>query len=333
MNRRLLVLGGSGFLGRHVVGEALARGHRVTVLDRGLRAPGLFAAEDGVEVLRGDRDGDLSALAGRPFDAVVDTSGYNAAHIERLAAALSAASAAAHWVCVSSISVYASFPPGRDYDESAPRLQGGTGYGANKARAEDALALAWRQDRQAVVRPALIVGPHDPTGRFTYWPLRVARGGEVLAPVEPSRRVQFIDVRDLAAWLLEVCERRLCGVFNAVAAPVPMAELLEACRRVTGSDARFVWCDDRTLLDAGVQPWTGLPLWLPGDDPEFGGFQRASNAQAVRAGLRFRPLAETIGDTLEWARAEPAPPPKQVPVLTPEREAEILASLRAAPTP
>jgi 2'-hydroxyisoflavone reductase len=149
----------------------------------------------------------------------------------------------------------------------------------------------------------------------------------MLAPGDPARRVQFIDVRDLAAWSVELCERGRVGTFNAVAPAVPMGELLRECCAVTQSPARLVWCTDRELLKAGVQPWTGLPLWLPGDDPEFGGFQRASNARAVAAGLTFRPWASTLRDTFAWARAETALPPKQVAVLSPSREAEILASM------
>ncbi|QDQ24957.1 NAD-dependent epimerase/dehydratase family protein [Chitinimonas arctica] len=332
MSMRILVLGGTGFLGRHVIQEALARGYCTTILDRGACEPTLFASHPEIERLRGDRNTDISALAEHVFDGVVDTSGYNAAQMKRTAAVLRRASSGAHWVYISSISAYASFPSGRDYDESAPSQQGEVGYGANKARAEDALMSSWPLTQQTVVRPALIVGPHDPTGRFTYWPLRVARGGEVLAPGEPSSRMQYIDVRDLAAWVLSLCELRHCGIFNAVAPTVSMEQLLKECRRVTGSTAHFHWCDDRILLDAGVQPWIGLPLWLPGADPDFGGFQRASNARAVGAGLRFRPLSETIRETYEWARAEQDLPRKQVSVINAEHEAKILALLRSAST-
>jgi 2'-hydroxyisoflavone reductase len=178
------------------------------------------------------------------------------------------------------------------------------------------------------VRAGLLAGPHDPTDRFTYWPRRVAAGGDVLAPGRPERPVSFLDARDLATWMVSTAERRAAGTFNAAGEPLAMRALLEACRDAAGSDARFVWVDDETLVEAGVEPWSELPLWIPEADPQFGAMQRADVSRAVAAGLAFRPLAETIADTLAWDRgggAQPTERPIRVTPLAREREAELLA--------
>lgn len=318
---KLLVLGGTVFLGRHVVAQALARGDEVTLLHRGRRGAGLFPD---ARTLIGDRDGDLSALQGLGFDAVIDCSGYTAAQLERSTAMLATLP---QYLFVSSISVGAAFPPSRTYDETLPRLAGDTGYGEGKARAEDAL-LAARPGRATIVRPGLIVGPHDPTGRFTHWPLRVAEGGEVLAPGRPERPVQFIDVRDLAAWCLQLVASGTTGVFHAVGDGMPMRELLEGCRDASDSDARFTWLDDRTLVNAGVAPWSELPLWIPEDDPAFGGMLLGTNERARTAGLRLRPLAQTLRDTLAWARMPEGEAARSPHTLTREREAALVAAAR-----
>lgn len=320
---KLLVLGGTVFLGRHVVAQAIARGDQVTLLHRGRRGVGLFPA---ARTLIGDRDGDLSALAGQDFDAVIDCSGYTAAQLERSAAMLSDVP---QYLFVSSISVGAAFPPGQPYDEDLPRLDGDEGYGQGKARAEDAL-LAARGDRAAIVRPGLIVGPHDPTGRFTHWPLRVAAGGEVLAPGRPQRPVQFIDARDLADWCLRLVSDGATGTFNAISDTLPMRELLDTCREVSGSDAQFTWLADRTLIDAKVEPWSELPLWIPEGDPAFGGMLLGANTRARVAGLRTRPLADTVRDTLAWARTPEGEAARSPHALRPERETELLAAECAA---
>ena len=320
----LLVLGGTIFLGRHVVAAALARGHAVTLLNRGRHGTALFPE---VERLVGDRDGDLGALEGRAFDATIDCSGYTPAQVERSCAALG--DGAGHTVFVSTISAYAGFAPGKVYDESAPLAAGHEGYGALKARAEEAL-LAARPGHATIVRPGLIVGPHDPTGRFTYWPRRVARGGEVLAPGRPERPVQFIDARDLAAWCVALAEARTAGTFNAIGPRLAMRELLETCRDVAGSDARFTWMADEALLAREVAPWTGLPLWLPESDPAFGGMLLADLTRARAAGLRTRDARDTVADTLAWTPdADDLAAARAVATLTPEREAQILASIRS----
>jgi 2'-hydroxyisoflavone reductase len=301
---RILVLGGTVFLGRHVVEAALARGHDVVLFNRGRTKPELFPE---VEKLRGDRDGDLGALRSQAFDAVVDTSGY----VPRIVAGtLDALGEVGHYTFVSSISVYGdlSQPP----TESSPvgilereteEVDGDT-YGPLKALCEDAVRA--RFPAAFVVRPGLISGPWDPTGRFTYWPVRVAAGGRVLAPAPPERRVQIIDVRDLAAWIVVAAERRLDGTYNAVCEPFALGELLEACRDVAGSDAEPVWVDPEFLAEHEVGEWMELPLWL--HDKRYGGMLEVDPSLALGAGLSPRALAETVSATLAWWRSGDAPP-------------------------
>jgi 2'-hydroxyisoflavone reductase len=317
---KLLILGGTVFLGWHVAEAALAQGCEVTLFNRGNRQ----AAFSGpVEALRGDRNGDLAALHGRRFDAVVDCSGYTPAQLQATADVLR--DQVEHYVFVSTISVYAQFPPGRPYDESAELTTAAEGYGGGKAGAERVIQAAM-PGRVTVVRPGLIVGPRDPTGRFTYWPARMARGGTVLAPGRPERPVQLIDVRDLAQWCVDLARQRRAGVLHGVGPRGSMDELLTACDPASGSVARRVWCDDAQLLRAQVAPWTGLPLWLPEADPDFGGMLLASDQHAVQAGLRTRPWRETARDTLAWANGAGSAALSSA-ALTPEAEASILASL------
>ena len=309
-----------------MVEAALARGHEVTLFNRGRQNAHLFPQ---LEKLRGDRDGDLSALRGRRFDAIFDPSGFTPVQVRATADALPDVG---HYTFISSVNVYRSFPPGRRFDEEAPLAEGHEGYGALKARAEEALEAAL-PGRVAHVRSGLVVGPHDPTDRFTYWPRRIARGGDVLAPGRPERPVQFIDVRDLAEWCVRLAEQRRAGVFNAngPATPLTMGALLETCIVTTGSDARLHWIPDDVLLADDVRRWTELPLWVPENEPAVGGFLLGDNRRALAAGLMFRPLADTIRATLEWDRAEGAQPterPLRVTPLTPEREAALLARAR-----
>src|SRR5918997_2909258 len=274
---RVLVLGGTVFVGRHIVAEALARGHDVTLFNRGRTHPELF---EGVEELRGDRErGDLAALAGRSWDAVVDTSGY-VPRVVRASAELLAGSAA-QYTFVSTGSVYADFsrpgigegsPVATVDDETTEDV--GQHYGALKALCERA-AEAALPGRVLSVRAGIIVGPHDPTGRFTYWVHRVARGGEVLAPEPRDQRVQVIDARDLAAWILDAAERGLAGVFNAAgpATPLTMETLLEEIRASSGSDSRLVWVGEDALLADGMEPARDLPLWVaPGANTDVAHF-------------------------------------------------------------
>ena len=298
---------------------ALARGHDVTLFNRGRQNTHLFPQ---LEKLRGDRDGGLAALAGRRFDAGIDLSGYTPTQVSATAAAVDTG----YYLFISTITAHRAYQPG--YDEDAPLHDGAEGYGPLKARAEEAIEAAL-PGRVCRVRPGLVVGPHDPTERFTYWPRRVALGGDVLAPGRPERPVQFIDARDLADWCVRLVEARRLGVFTAVgpASTLTMAQLLDECRAVTGSDARFHWLPDATLVSAGVARWTELPLWIPEDEPRVGGMLRADNRRAIAAGLTFRPLPNTIRATLEWDRAGGAQTterPIRATTMTREREAELL---------
>ena len=323
---QLLILGGTAFVGRHLVETALARGHEVTLFNRGRRNPDLFPD---LERLRGARPDDLGALRGRTWDAAIDTSGYTPHAVAASAGLL--AQAVAHYTFVSTLSVYDEpLLPGTDEASPVRRLPAelqsteevsGETYGPLKVLAEQA-AEAAMPGRVLTVRSGLIVGPYDPSDRFTYWPARVARGGEVLAPDRPERAVQFTDVRDLAGWMLDMAAARRTGVFNSTGPErrLTMGEVLETCRAVSGSDAQFTWVDEKTLLDHHVASYTELPLWVP---REIEGFGQFNNRKAIGAGLSFRPLAETVRDTLAWDRGRPLGAPR-TNGLSPEREAEIL---------
>ncbi len=299
---KLLIIGGTRFLGRALVDEGLEAGHELTLFNRGRSNPGLYPD---VEQIHGDRDGGLAALGHRRWDAVIDTSGYVPRVVRASAAYL--ADAVEHYTFISSISVYAE-PTPDDLGEDAPLSTipdetteeiTGESYGALKALCERAATEA-TGGRALNVRAGLIVGPHDPTDRFTYWPVRVARGGEVLAPGQPDSGVQFIDARDVARWILSAAEQRLTGPYNVTGprSPMPMSLLLDMCREVAGSDARFTWVDDAFLLRHDIAPFTELPLWIP---EELGGFAAANIDKALATGLSFRPVAETVRDTLAWA--------------------------------
>ena len=334
---RILILGGTGFLGSHLVESLLARGHHPTLFNRGQTNPERFPD---VESIRGERDPrigrGLTGLRERSWDAVIDTSGYVPRHVAASAEML--APSIGQYVFISSRSAYASAAD-VGADEAAPlatlatladpttETVTGETYGALKALCEQA-ATAAMPGRVANIRAGLIVGPGDPTDRFTYWPVRVARGGEVLAPGDPNAPVQFIDARDLAAFLVTVIERGLHGPFNALgpAETLSMGTMLEACRSAApaaaGSDATVTWVDQRFLLAQNVKPWSELPLWIP-DSPADAGFMRMSNAKAVAAGLTFRPVEQTARDTLEWFATLTADHSWKAG-LTPEREASIL---------
>lgn len=325
---RLLILGGTIFLGRHVAAEALRRGHDVTVFHRGRHGADLFPE---AEHLIGDRGGDLSALEGRRWDAAVDTSGYAPAHVAA-SSALLATAGVEHLAFVSTCNVYPGWPAEPVSEESAVWADG-DGYGPNKAACERAAEAALR-GRVARLRAGLLCGPHDNVFRLPWWVARIAAGGEVLAPGDPERRVQLVDARDLATWIVDLGERRLPGVFNATA-PVgqaSMREVLEAAIAATGSDARLTWVADDELAAAGVEPWTEVPLWIPEADAP--GTWRVDAARAQAAGLRCRPVAETVADVWAWLRAGGAEAegedwlsPHAPRGLTPEREREVLAAV------
>ncbi|HEX6788769.1 MAG TPA: NAD-dependent epimerase/dehydratase family protein [Gaiellaceae bacterium] len=319
---KLLILGGTKFLGRHAVDAALADGHDVTIFTRGQTNPELFPD---VEHLVGDRDGNLDALAGRSWDGVVDTSGYVPRVVRQSAELLR--DAVGHYAFVSSISVYDDFSGPVDENSPVAQLEDPAteeileAYGALKAACEHVVEEVYG-DRSARVRAGLIVGPYDPTDRFTYWPRRIALGGDVLGPGNPDAPVQFVDARDLARWLVTLALNGPGGTFNATgpAEPLTFAQLLDTARSTISSDANVVWVDDQRVLDAEVQPWTELPLWLPGN--EYAGLARADISRALAAGLTFRPVAETVADTLAWDRTVPG----DRPTLTHDREQEILAA-------
>src|SRR5437868_2476182 len=256
---RILVLGGTQFLGRHTVDVALARGHEVTMFNRGQTRPELFPD---VEKLRGDRDGDLGALSGREFDAVVDTSGYVPRIVRETIDALGDVG---HYSFVSAISVYADAPSPPTETSPVAELKEPTeewreAYGELKADCED--VVRERFPGAFVPRPGLIVGPWDPTGRFTYWPMRLAASGRVLAPRPPSADTQVIDARDLAEWIVRAAEERLGGTYNAVGPVTTREHVLETCRNVAGTDAQLVWVDPDFLHAQGIEEWMELPLWL-----------------------------------------------------------------------
>jgi 2'-hydroxyisoflavone reductase len=322
---RLLLLGGPKFLGRAIADATLARGHELTFFNRGRTNPGLYPE---AEKLRGDRDGDLSALDGREFDVVVDTSGYLPRVVRASAELLSAASEL--YVFVSSISVYNDFSTPVDEESALAEIarmpadelaEDYSNYGALKALCEREATEAFA-GRALNVRAGLIVGPHDPTGRFTYWPHRVARGGDVLAPGPPDRPVQFVDVRDLADWIVLAGEEGRTGPFNVSERRLPFARLLEACRAVTGVDSTPTWVSEAFLLEQEVGQWMELPLWIAAE-PGWEHFLEASVSKALDAGLRFRPLEETVAGALEHAGLVDGVG------LRPEREAELLAAWHA----
>jgi len=315
----LLLLGGPKFVGRAVIDVASARGHEVTLFNRGTTGAGLYPELDRVV---GDRDGGLEGLRGREWDAVVDTSGYLPRVVGQSAGLL--ADAVGHYVFVSSISVYASFAEvvdeGSELAElSAPGSEDiSADYGALKALCEREVDTAF-PGRSTAVRAGLIVGPHDPTGRFTYWPHRVARGGDVLVPGPAWRPVQLVDVRDLAAWVVTAAEERLSGPFNATG-PATMGAVLDAARRASGSTARAVEVDDAFLTGQGVGEWMELPLWIDPSNDDWRHFMEVDASRATAAGLTFRPLDETVAGALaEAALVEGVG-------LTPERETELLTA-------
>lgn len=320
---RVLVLGGTSFVGRHIVLAARAAGLDLTLFNRGQTNPGLFAD---LEQITGDRGGDLSALRGRRWDAVIDVNGY----LPRLVGATLEvlADTCGHYTFVSSISVYADIDPAGP-DESSPvgsltqdteEITGET-YGPLKAACE-AFVRERMGDRALVVRPGLIVGPHDPTERFARWIRRAADGGEVLAPGNPDRPVQCIDARDLADWVARMVVARATGTYNATgpAQPLSMRELLHTCVEVTGGDAQLTWVPEQFLLDSGVEPWVDLPLWLPEQD---NGMLQADVSRAIAAGLTFRTLADTVRATLRWDSARADRGTAGLPV---EAERKVLAA-------
>ena len=329
---KLLIIGGTRFLGRHLVDAALARGDTVTLFNRGKSNPGLYAENTQVKTIIGDREKDLDKLAGQDWDTVIDTCGYFPRIVQLSARALSAQ--VGLYVFISSISVYSELgkigineqdPVGKLADESIEEITGES-YGPLKVLCEQAVETAC-PGRALIIRPGLIVGPYDPTDRFTYWPVRVARGGDVLTPEGAHVPVQIIDGRDLAEFCLGLIEKRASGVYNATgpAHELTFGAMLETCKQVSGSDARFQWAPVAFLSENKVEAWSDLPVWVP-DTLEDAGFSRVNISKAIEAGLSFRSLEETARDTLAWAQTRPAEHEWRAG-LKAEREAELLGLL------
>ncbi len=332
--QKVLVLGGTAFLGPPIVDGLVAAGHTVTLFNRGKTNPKLFPT---LEKLIGDRHADVKSLEGREFDVVIDTNAYFPRDVVN---PLGALKSVGHYVLVSTCSVYPGMAQEKldessevatisdEEIESATKANKiGMLYGALKVACERAAEKAL-PGKVTVVRPGLIVGPGDTTDRFTYWPVRVAKGGDMIAPGKPEWTIQFTDVRDVADFCVHTGLKRLAGIFNVngLERPVPMGKFLEACKKVSKSDANFVWIDAQFLADHKVQAWADLPDWFP---PPEGKDEVAvlSSEKAIANGLKFRPLETTIEDTLEFhkSRGESYKPTWR---LTPEREAEVLKAWR-----
>ncbi len=327
---RILIIGGTRFAGRHLVEAALARNHEVTLFNRGKSNPGLFPQ---VGKIVGDREKDVEKLNGHFWEAVIDTSGY-LPRLVRLSAEVLKDNLP-YYVFISTISVYENFkkvgidesyPVGKIQNETTEEVTGET-YGPLKALCEQAVHDVFGREGTLIVRPGLIVGPYDPTDRFTYWPVRVARGGEVLAPEKPEAPIQIIDARDLAEFVIKLIEESAFGVYNATGPDyeLTMGRLLEVSKQVSGIDAKFKWASVDFLKQNNVQPWSDMPVWIPADE-EGVGAARIDVSKAIQAGLKFRPLEETVRDTLEWAQTLPADHEWRAG-LKPEREQELLALL------
>jgi len=330
---RILILGGTGFIGPHEVRYALARGHTVTLFNRGQTNPHLFPE---LEKLVGDRNDNLEALHGREWDVVIDNSASIPRWVRQSAQLLK--DSADLYLFVSTLSVIAdnsivgadeSVPVATIEDPTTEEVTGQT-YGALKALCEQEAVRAFSR-RALVVRPGLIVGPEDRSDRFTYWPVRIDRGGEVLAPGDPSDPTQIIDARDLTGWMIRMLEQGETGIYNATGPirPLTMAEMLYGIRAVTTADVRFTWADADFLDEHEVRAWADMPTWIPPRDGSEG-FSRVNCAKAIGKGLTFRPLAETAKDTLDWFKTLPEERQTNLRAgIEPDREAEVLAAWHA----
>ncbi|MFH2204227.1 MAG: NAD-dependent epimerase/dehydratase family protein [Elusimicrobiota bacterium] len=330
---KLLVLGGSKFLGRHIVESALNRSHEVTLFNRGMTNSELF---QDVERVVGDRNRDLAKLAAGKWDVVIDTCGYFPGQTAQAAQVLQ--NKVRRYCFISTVSVYEDFsqeyldensavaqlPIDQDPDENRPET-----YGARKYLCEKTIEGAFR-DRALIIRPGLIVGPHDPSGRFTYWVDRAARGGEILAPGDPSLQIQYIDARDLAVWIVTALENKIGGIYNAVgpAAPMTMKGLIDCCIQGVQSNGMPHWIDEEFLAQQKVLPWMELPVWVAKDSL---GIHHVANERALKAGLKFRSLEETVRDTWEWFKKEHPVYPDGVG-LDAQKEKHLLKEWRQAPT-
>ena len=329
----LLILGGTGFIGPHQVEYAIKRGHKVTLFNRGRTNPGLFPE---AEKLEGDRDGKLDALKGRKWDAVIDNSGFVPRHVRDSVQLLRPN--VGRYLFVSTLSVFADFSkPGLDESApTAPLTEAGSEdyrkhYGPLKALCEEEVRKGFG-DKGTIVRPGLIVGPGDTTDRFTYWPVRIAKGGEVLAPGDPTDPVLIIDARDLCQWCVRLVEDDVGGTYNAVgpSSQLSMAEMLYGIRSVTSAPTKFTWVPTDFLEAQKVRPWADMPAWFPPKGP-MAGFGYFSRERGIAKGLTFRPLADTAADTLAWFNTLPAERRAKLNAgIAPDREAAVLAAFHAA---
>jgi 2'-hydroxyisoflavone reductase len=339
---RILILGGTGFTGPFQVKYALNRGHKVTVFNRGKTHPGELPKE--AEQLIGDRNGQLDALKGRTWDVCIDIPTTLPVWVRDAAQILKGN--VDRYVFISTISVFSdTSKPGTDETAPVAKYEGADAmketqqtlrasnfalYGPLKALSE-AEAEKWFPGKALIIRPGLIVGPGDESDRFTYWPVRVARGGEVLAPGNPSDAVQFIDARDLAEWTIRMVERGETGIFNATGPKTKLSigEMLNGIKSATKSNAQFTWADAEFLAAQKVRPWSDMPVWVPAKGEE-NGFAMISIKKAIDKGLTFRSIGDTTQATLEWFRKQPAERQAKLRAgITPEREAEVLAAWHA----
>jgi len=330
---RILILGGTGFIGPHEVRYALARGHQVTLFNRGKTNPGLFPE---VEKLQGDRAvGDYRSLQGRDWEAVIDNPTTLPRWVRQAADALKGH--IQQYVFISTISVYAKndIPNADETAELASAEEPQSEdirkyYGPLKGLSEKETEKAF-PGYATILRPGLIVGPGDLSDRFTYWPARIAKGGEVLAPGDPTDPVQIIDARDLAEFAIRVCETKITGVYNCTGpqSRLTISELLGGVRAVMTSNASLTWVDANFLKDHNARPWVDLPVWVPPKN-DSAGFASRDIRRALDKGLTFRPLAVTAKDTLDFYNSEPEDRKSKLRAgLSPEREKEILAAWRA----
>jgi len=307
---KILILGGTVFLGRALVNAALNGGHQITLFNRGLSNPGLF---HNLEIIISDRDSDLYALNDRKWDVVIDTSGYLPEAVRKSAEKL--ANKVGVYVFISTLSVYADNNQ-IGIDENYPLAKLTTtdikkvnseNYGPLKVSCEQIVQQHF-PDSALILRPGLIVGPHDPTDRFTYWPVRVSHSSEVLAPGRPNRQIQFIDARDLAEWTIRLIELEKYGVYNAVGPnnTLSMMEFLDSCDRMCHGETKFTWVSEKFLLDEKIEPWTNIPLWVPEIDKGNSGFFAFDNTKAIKDGLTFRNIDNIVYDTCSWAEARPS---------------------------
>jgi 2'-hydroxyisoflavone reductase len=340
---RILFLGGTGFTGPHQVRYALSRGHKVTVFNRGKTHPGELPKE--AEQLIGDRNGQLDALKGRTWDVAVDIPTSIPVWVRDAAQILKGN--VDRYVFISTISVYSdNSKPGMDETGPLAKYEGADAmketqatlkasnyrlYGPLKALSE-AEAEKWFPGKALIIRPGLIVGPGDETDRFTYWPVRLARGGEILAPGNPTDPVQFIDARDLAEWTIRMAEQGTTGIYNATGpkSTLTMAQMLDGIKKVTKTDAQLTWVDADFLAAQKVSAWSDMPVWVPPRGDEAG-FSRISIKKALDKGLTFRSVPDTTQATLDWFRKQPADRQAKLRAgIKPEREVEVLAAWHAS---